>query len=62
MLFPPKNQSKFCMSYKQKEVPIYIPMEEYLMENLGIPTRADVHKVALKHLYRTHKQSQLELV
>ena len=36
MLFPPKNQSKFCMSYKQKEVPIYIPMEEYLMENLGI--------------------------
>ena len=50
------------MSYKQKEVPIYIPMEEYLMENLGIPTRADVHKVALKHLYRTHKQSQLEMV
>ena len=62
MLFPPKNLRKFCMSYKEKEVLIYLPMEEYLMENLGITTRCEVHKYALKHLYKTHKQSQLEMV
>ena len=46
------------MSYKTKEVPIYLPMEEYLMEDLGIATRCDVHKFALKHLYKTRKQSK----
>ena len=50
------------MSYKTKEVPIYLPMEEYLMEDLGIATRCDVHKFALKHLYKTRKQSKLELI
>lgn len=62
MLFPPKNQQKFCMSYKTKEVPIYIPMEEYLMESLGITTRCDTYKYALKHLYKSVKQSKLELI
>ena len=62
MLFPPKNQQKFCMSYKNKEAPIYLLMEEYLMKNLGITTRSEIHKYALKHLYKTHKQSQLEMV
>jgi hypothetical protein len=47
MLFPPKNQQKFCMSYKNKEVPIYLPMEEYLMKNPGITTRSEIHKYAL---------------
>ena len=50
------------MSYKTKEVPVYLPMEEYLMEDLGIATRCDVHKFALKHLYKTRKQSKLELI
>ena len=50
------------MSYKTKEVPIHLPMEEYLMEDLGIATRCDVHKFALKHLYKTRKQSKLELI
>ena len=62
MLLPPKNQNKFMMSYKTKEVPVYLPMEEYLMEDLGIATRCDVHKFALKHLYKTRKQSKLELI
>ena len=50
------------MSYKTKEVPIYLPMEQYLMEDLGIATRCDVHKFALKHLYKNRKQSKLELI
>ena len=50
------------MSYKEKEVPLFLKMEEYLMEDMGIATRYDVHKYALKHLYKTTKQSQLELV
>ena len=50
------------MSYKTKEVPIYLPMEEYLMESLGITTRCDTYKYALKHLYKSVKQSRLELV
>ena len=59
--FMPKNQQKFCMSYKNKEAPIYLPTEEYPIENLGITTRPEIHKYALKHLYKTHKQSQLEI-
>ena len=49
------------MSYKEKEVPLFLKMEEYLMEDMGIATRCDVHKVALKHLYKTRKQSKLEM-
>ena len=50
------------MSCKDKEVPIYLPMEEYLMKIRGITARSEIHKYALKHLYKTHKQSQLEMV
>ena len=49
------------MSYKEKEVPLFLKMEEYLMEDMGIATRCDVHKVALKHLYKTRQQSKLEM-
>ena len=62
MLFPQKKRNKFMMSYKEKEVPLFLKMEEYLMEDMGIATRCDVHKVALKHLYKTRHQSKLEMV
>ena len=62
MLFPQKKRNKFMMSYKEKEVPLFLKMEEYLMEDMGIATRCDVHKVALKHLYKNRQQSKLEIV
>tara|TARA_Y100001933_G_C18867985_1_gene508728 strand:+ start:442 stop:630 length:189 start_codon:yes stop_codon:yes gene_type:complete len=61
MLFPQKKRNKFMMSYKEKEVPLFLKMGEYLMEDMGIATRCDIHKVALKHLYKTRKQSKLEM-
>ena len=62
MLFAEQKQNKWMMSYKEKEVPLFLKMEEYLMEDMGIATRCDVHKVALKHLYKTRQQSKLEMV
>ena len=62
MLFPKKKQNRFQMSFKEKEVPIYMNMEKYLMDDMGIPTRSDTYKQALKHFYRTAKQAKMELV
>jgi len=62
MLFPKKKQNRFQLSYKEKEVPIYMPMEEFLMKDLGIPTRSDTYKIALKNLYQQRKQARLEYV
>jgi hypothetical protein len=53
---PKTRANRFQMSYKAKEVPIYGPMEEFLMDDLGIPTRSDVHKIAIKNLYQQRKQ------
>ena len=39
------------MSFKQKEIPVYNTMEEWLMDDLKIPTRSDVYKASLKNLY-----------
>ena len=50
------------MSYKAKEMPIYMPMEEFLIEDLGIPTRSDVHKIAIKNLYQQRKQLTANLL
>ncbi len=61
-MFPKKKQNRFQLSYKEKEVPIYLPMEKFLMEDLGIATRSDMHKFAVKHLYQQRKQARLELV
>ena len=54
--------NRFQMSYKAKEVPIYGAMEEFLMEDLGIPTRSDVHKIAIKNLYQQRKQLTVNLL
>jgi hypothetical protein len=54
--------NRFQMSYKAREVPIYAPMEEFLMDDMGIPTRSDVHKVAIKNLYLQRKQLAANLL
>ena len=61
MMLPKKKQNRFQLSFKAKEVPVYIPMEEYLMDDLDIPTRSDTYKIALKNLYRQRKQARLEM-
>ena len=61
MIFPKKKQHRFQLSFKAKEVPVYIPMEQYLMDDLDIPTRSDTYKIALKNLYRQRKQARLEM-
>ena len=61
MLFP-SNKSKFCMSFKEKEIPVYENMEEYLMEELKIPTRSDLYKKGLKVLYTQSKALHMELI
>jgi len=62
MLFPKKKQNRFQLSFKEREVPLFGPMEEFLMDDLGIPTRSDTYKTALKHLYQQRKQARMELV
>ncbi len=49
------------MSFKQKEIPVYNTMEEWLMDDLKIPTRSDVYKASLKNLYHQRKQVRMEL-
>ena len=39
-----------------------MPMEEFLMDDLDIPTRSDTYKIALKHLYQQRKQVRMEMV
>ena len=60
-MFPKKKQNRFQLSFKTKEVPVYMPMEEFLMDDLDIPTRSDTYKIALKNLYRQRKQAHLEI-
>ena len=52
MMLTKKKQNRFQLSFKAKEVPVYMPMEEFLMDDLDIPTRSDTYKIALKNLYR----------
>lgn len=60
-MFPKKKQNRFQLSFKAKEVPVYKPMEEFLMDDLDIPTISDTYKIALKNLYKQRKQAHLEL-
>ena len=62
-MFPKKKQNRFQLSFKAKEVPAYMPMKEFLMDNLDIPTRSDTYKIkiALKNFYRQRKQAHLEI-
>ena len=49
MMLPKKKQNRFQLSFKAKEIPVYMPMEEFLMDNLDIPTRSDT-SVSYTHL------------
>ena len=62
MLFPKKKQQRVQLSFKEKEVDIYMPMERYIMDDMGITTRSDTYKKALKYLYQTRKQAHLEMI
>ena len=62
MMLPKKKQNSFQLSFKAKEIPVYIQMKEYLMDDLGIFTRSDTYKIALKNLYGQRKQAHLEIV
>jgi len=55
----PKKQNRFSMSYKEKEVPIYIPMENTLMNDLGIATRSDLHKYCIKTVHNLRTAASL---
>ena len=44
MMFPKKKQNRFQLAFKKKEISVYIPMEEYLIDDLDIPTRSDTQK------------------
>ena len=50
------------MSFKEKEIPVYETMEEYLMDELKIPTRSDLYKKGLKVLYTQSKALHMELI
>ena len=60
-MLPKKKQNRFQLSFKAKEIPVYMPMEEFLMDDLDIPTRSDTYKIALKNFYRQRKQARLEI-
>ena len=46
---------RFQLSYKRKEAEYLLPIEEELMKELHIPTRADLFKYAIRFLYKTRK-------
>ena len=54
------KQNRFQMSYKKDEVPKYEAMEDFLMEDLGVYTRADVYKRCTNMIYNLRKKEELE--
>lgn len=55
-------KQRYQLSYKKKEAPIFHKLEHQLMEDLGIATRCDLHKYAIKFLASTRKQSSLAVM
>jgi len=56
------KQNRFQMSYRKKEVNAYLEMERSLMEDLCIPCRAELHRVAIKIMYQQRQQLMLNLL
>ena len=56
------KQNRFQMSYKKGEVAMYQQIEGELMNELCIPTRCDLHKLALRTLYASRQKSLLQMV
>jgi len=52
---------RFQMTYKRCEAPVYIPMEEQLMKQIGC-TRCDLHKVAIRRLNNEYVMRKSDLV
>ena len=59
MFNPVSNQ--FHITYKKREVPILIPIEQQLCKEMGL-TRSDLHKNAIKRLWNSRQEKQLQLV
>ena len=49
------------MSYKEKEVQLYIPMENQLMEDLGIASRSDLHKYCIRTVHNLRNAAALNV-
>ena len=54
------KQNRFQMSYKKDEVPKFEKIENFLMEDLGVYTRADVCKRCTNMIYNRRKKEELE--
>lgn len=57
----PKSKQRFQMSYKEKEVRMYMEMEEALMEDLCIPTRSDLHKYCIRTVHNLRSAAGLNV-
>ena len=57
-IYNPANPTKIQISYTRDEVHQYRLLESELMSELHISTRSGLHKAAIRHLARTHKQNQ----
>ena len=66
MMLPKKTQNRFQLSFKAKEVPVYIPMEEFLMNDLDIPPEVIHTRLLLRtcidnenrHTWRSHETNK----
>ena len=54
------KQNRFQMSYKKDEVPKFEKIENFLMEDLGVYTSADVYKRCTNMIYNLRKKEELE--
>ena len=54
------KQNRFQMSYKKDEVPKFEKIENFLMEDLGVYTRADVYKRCTNMIDNLRKKEELE--
>jgi len=50
------------ISYKKSEVKPFKEMEEYLMDNLCIGSRSELHKYAIKHLHKVRQSLTLGIL
>ena len=59
MQAPIKQQKHVC--YKRKEVGIYKPMEDALMDEWGL-TYSDLMKKGVRHLWNQHQTNKATLI
>ena len=54
------KQNRFQISYKKNEVPKYEKIEQFLLDDLGVFTRADIYKKCISMIYNLRKKTNLE--